>query len=115
MDRLPAKDPSFLSFMRPITGGEDMLCSEGELWKHWRSIFSPGFSPSHIMTLLPEMIKDVLVFRNILREHATTGDIFSLEDQTTNLTLDIIGRVVLSVFFSFFSSSLDPRSDYFAD
>jgi cytochrome P450 len=95
--------------MRPITGGEDMLCSKGELWKHWRSISNPGFSLSHIMTLVPEMIKDVLVFRDILREHVKRGDIFRLEDQTTNLTLDIIGRVVLSVFF------LDPLSYYFAD
>lgn len=97
MNRLPAKDPAFLSFMRPITGGKDMLCTEGDLWKHWRSIFNPGFSPSHIMTLVPDIIKDVVVFRDILREHAKTGDIFRLEDQTTNLTLDIIGRVVLSV------------------
>ena len=49
------------------------------------------------MKLVPEMIKDVLVFRDILREHAKTGDIFRLEDQTINFTLDIIGRVTLSV------------------
>jgi cytochrome P450 len=82
-------------FLRPMTGGSDLITMEGNEWKTWRNIFSPGFSSSHLMTLVPEIMKDVLIFCEILREAAGKSEIVSMDPLTTRLSLDIIGRVAL--------------------
>ena len=85
------------SFLYPLTGGDDLVSMEGETWKHWRSIFNPGFSAGHLMTLVPGIMKDVLTFCAILREHAEKKDLFQLDYITIKLTMDVIGRVTLWV------------------
>ena len=95
-NQLP-KDKGLRSFLRPLTGKEDLVTLEGAAWKRWRGIFNPGFSANHISTMIPEMIEEVQIFRNILQRHARNDDTFYLEDTTLNLTIDIIGRVVMCV------------------
>lgn len=82
-------------FLGPLTGGFGLLTMEGSTWKAWRTIFNPGFSADHLTTMVPGILKDTHTFCDILRDHARKGDVFSLEHMTTNLTLDIIGRVTL--------------------
>lgn len=82
-------------FMRPATGGNDLVTMEGEEWKKWRSIFNPGFSSGHVLALIPEMLKDMSIFCEILRELAEKQDIFLMDPLTARLSLDIIGRVTL--------------------
>ena len=82
-------------YMRPITGDKDLLTMEGQEWKRWRAVFNPGFTPGHLMTLVPGIVEDTLTFRSILRRHAHDGDLFSLEEAFTGLTVDVIGRAVL--------------------
>ena len=84
-------------YMLPMTGGSDLVTMEGSQWKKWRNIFSPGFSSSHLMTLVPEIMKDISTFCEILREEARKADIVFMDPLTTRLSLDIIGRVALSV------------------
>jgi acyl-CoA hydrolase len=38
--------------------------------------FNPGFSVSHITSLIPGAVELIEVFKNILDEHAKTEDIF---------------------------------------
>ena len=68
---------------------------EGTEHKTWRAIFNPGFSSAHLMTLVGGIVDDSMVFTEILGRHAKKQDIFPLEEATTKLTVDIIGRVVL--------------------
>jgi cytochrome P450 len=68
---------------------------EGNTWKLWRGIFNPGFSASHISTLVPGIVDKVLIFKDILASKCKTSEMFHLEDLTLNLTLDIIGGVVM--------------------
>jgi cytochrome P450 len=82
-------------YLRPMTGGSDLVTMEGTEWKSWRNIFSPGFSNGHLMTLVPEMMKEVSTFCEILREKARKPEIVSMDPLTTRLSLDIIGRVAL--------------------
>ena len=89
------KDPSLRQFLKPLTGKEDLVTLEGSAWKYWRAIFNPGFSMNHILTLVPAMIEEVEIFKDILRDHARKGDMFLLEEATLNLTVDVIGRVVM--------------------
>ncbi len=90
-----AKHPQLANVLRPIIGDKSILVSEGAEWKFWRSIFDPGFSSSHLMTLVPYFIDDGLVFCDKLIEYVERGQIFLLEEALTLLTVDVIGRVVL--------------------
>ena len=67
------------------------------MWKRWMAIFNPGFSASHIMTLIPGMIDETQVFKTTLLKAAENAKILQLEQDTLNLTLDIIGEVVMCV------------------
>ena len=68
---------------------------DGQEWKTWRSIFNPGFSASHLMTIVPDIVKETAVFSKVLPEHVEKHDIFSMKGLTDNLAMDVIGKVVL--------------------
>ena len=89
------KFPAMRHFMRPIAGEFDLVSMEGNTWKTWRSIFNPGFSPTHLNSLVPDIVLEAKVFCDILREKAKSKEIFSMKKLTDNLTMDIVGRVVL--------------------
>lgn len=89
------KDKGLRRFLEPLTGKEDLVTLEGSTWKRWRAIFNPGFSATHITSLIPGMIEEVEVFKNILNEHARNEAIFFLEEATLNHTIDIISRIVM--------------------
>ncbi|KAI9794418.1 MAG: hypothetical protein M1816_005488 [Peltula sp. TS41687] len=89
------KYPAMRTFLRPLTGEYDLVTMEGQLWKTWRTIYNPGFSAGHLMTLVPDIVKETTIFCDILREHARNQDIFPLKEATDNLTMDVISRVVM--------------------
>ncbi|KAK4889005.1 hypothetical protein LTR28_002838, partial [Elasticomyces elasticus] len=80
-----------------LTGYHNMIAMEGKEWKTWRSIFNPGFSVSNLMSLVPGIVEDALVFCDVLAEHAHKEDVFRLEEAATRLTIDIIGKVILDI------------------
>ncbi|KAI9796167.1 MAG: hypothetical protein M1835_004573 [Candelina submexicana] len=90
-----AKHPQLGNVLRPIIGDKSILTTEGAEWKFWRSVFNPGFSSSHLMTLVPYFIDDGLVFCAKLTENVEKEHLFFLEEALTLLTVDVIGRVVL--------------------
>lgn len=49
------------------------------VWKFWRGVFNPGFSPAHLLTLAPMIIDKALIFTEKLAEHARKGDVVPLE------------------------------------
>ena len=81
--------------LQPISGGLDIVTMEGDLWKSWRSIFNPGFSAAHLMSLTGSMVEETAKFCDILQTRRINGCMFKLKELTDNLTMDIIGRVVL--------------------
>ena len=81
-------------FIYPLTHGFDLLTMEGPQWKSWRGIFNPGFSAAHLITLVPSLVEDTMVFCDLLRQRDKLG-VAPLEDATTNLAMDVIGRVAL--------------------
>lgn len=68
---------------------------DGQEWKYWRSIFNPGFSASHLMPLVPNIVKETMVFCEILHDHVIKQDIFPMKTLTDDLAMDVIGKVVL--------------------
>jgi sterigmatocystin biosynthesis cytochrome P450 monooxygenase len=89
------KYPQLHDFIRPLTDNLDILSMEGQRWKKWRAVFNPGFSAAHLMTLVPAIVNETKTFCEVLKEHAGKQDIFYMKDLTDNLTIDVIGRVVL--------------------
>ena len=82
-------------FLKPIAEGLDIVTMEGDLWRTWRGIFNPGFSAGHLMGLTKDIVEETDRFCDILQEYSRNGKIFRMKHLTDNLTMDIIGRVVL--------------------
>lgn len=96
LHQMPVKSNYLVQYMHSqITGGPELFTMEGPMWKYWSSTFAHGFSSSHIMTVIPELIEEALVFREILREKAEEGVRFPLESITTTLAADLVGRFML--------------------
>ncbi|GAP87822.2 putative cytochrome P450 4V3 [Rosellinia necatrix] len=88
-------------YIEPLTSKIDIFCAEGALWKTWRTKLNPVFSKRNLMTLAPELIEEVTVFANNLRnmagEQGKWGPVFCFEKRTIDLTFDVICRAVLDM------------------
>lgn len=81
---------------RPIIGGPSLITMNEQQWKTWRSLFSPGFSASHMLELVPKIVESMKVFREQLDNHVNK-DVFKLDDLTIRLTMDVITKTTLCV------------------
>jgi cytochrome P450 len=93
------KSPLETDFVDKLLGDKNMVSAEGAHWKSLRSMFNPGFSASHLMTLVPYIVDASMVFYDLIQQKAVTGELFQLEEFATRLTIDIIGKVVLDSDF----------------
>lgn len=94
-DHVLPKFPAIKDFLYPLANGKDLVSMDGQEWKYWRSIFNPGFSASHLMPLVPNIVKETMVFCEILHDHVIKQDIFPMKTLTDDLAMDVIGKVVL--------------------
>lgn len=90
-----AKHPQMPWEFGPFTHGVDLVTSNDQAWKTWRSIFNPGFSSKNIQTYVPAMLEEYNIFRTKLESFAATGEIFKMDQHAMALTVDIIGHAVL--------------------
>ena len=89
------KYPALKYFLRPIAEGLDLVTMEGELWKTWRGVFNPGFSATYIASLTRGIVEKTEEFCQILEDLADGQHLFPMRKLTDNLTMDIIGRIVM--------------------
>ena len=90
--------PGFLTdVFHPITGGLDLIFMNGENWKRGRNIFNPGFNPRYLVSLVPAMVEEAVIFEQILGQQSQHGCVFQMDPVVLNLTFDIIARITLSV------------------
>ena len=99
-DRYLSKSPILGEYLAPVTGKHNLVCMEGPMWKQWRAMFNPGFSSGQIMKLVPCIVDETVIFRDILRERSRKNEMFGLEEPTLNLTIDVIGRVTMDHNFN---------------
>ena len=76
-----------------------MFLTEGALWKKSGSVFNSGFSLPHLMTLVPNIVDDTLIYRKTIGEHADSGEVRPIEKGLAYLTIDIMCHVVLAFDF----------------
>ena len=83
-------------FFRPFAGGTDTLFTlNGVEWKQTHAIFKPGFSAGFILSQTDNIVRETASLVEILKDHATKGNIFLLDDLLGYFMMDIIGAVVL--------------------
>ncbi|KAK8112987.1 hypothetical protein PG984_013513 [Apiospora sp. TS-2023a] len=92
----------YRKYFIPLTSGLDVFMSEGHVWKTWRSRLNPGFSQRNLTALTPEILEEVSVFVDRLKQGAAYGDdgwgpVFQLQEMATDLTTDVIGRAALDM------------------
>jgi len=90
-----AKSTAIEDYVGHIAGPNSLLFAEGATWKKIRSLFNPGFSLAHLMTLVPSIVDDTTVYCKVLGDHADTGEVRPIEEALAHLTIDIMGHVVL--------------------
>lgn len=88
------KTSMHLHFMKPITGGPNLISMSDQEWKTWRSLFNPGFSTAALTEGIPHIVKCTQVFQEKLKERTEAG-ITILDDLTTRLTMDVILKLTL--------------------
>lgn len=77
-----------------------MLITEGAEWKRARSAFNPGLTISHLMTLVPGIVDDSMIFKQVLLNAADSGQILQIEVAARYLAIDIMGRAILDFSFN---------------
>jgi len=94
-ERVLPKFPAIKDFLYPLANGKDLVSMDGREWKYWRNILNSGFSASHLITLVPDIVRETAVFCEMLQHHAREHDVFRMKALTDNLAMDVIGKVVL--------------------
>lgn len=83
-------------FLRNMTGEKSIITSEGAEWKLLRTMFSPGFAPNYLISLVPDIVlKHLEVFRHRLQQVAIVGETIKLQERAVDATVDVIGEIVL--------------------
>lgn len=87
-------------YLDRLLGKGNMVSLEGQKWKMFRSIFNPGFSATHLMSLVPYMLDSSLVFVNACRKKAETNELFAMDTLATRYAIDIIGKITMDTDFN---------------
>ena len=81
--------------LETLIGGKSLLTMYGASWKTWRGLLNPGFSSGYMLEMVPSIVREVAVFRDSLRAHARSADIFQMADTSLKLTIDVIGSAAM--------------------
>ncbi|KKY13274.1 putative cytochrome p450 [Diplodia seriata] len=98
------KPDSVESAFESLAGGPNLITMPNVPWKKWRALFSPGFSPAHMLEQVPKIVDKARIFCEILREKAGKDAVFQLEEATFRLTIDVIGFISLDSSFHYQTS-----------
>ncbi|KAF7912998.1 uncharacterized protein EAF01_002019 [Botrytis porri] len=63
-------------FFKPIAGGPYLFDMPEESWRPWRAVFNKAFNNEHFQKLVPGMVKQIEVYKDISRNtesHAQRG------------------------------------------
>jgi sterigmatocystin biosynthesis cytochrome P450 monooxygenase len=95
---LATKKPASLhTWFHSITGGPNLFTMDEDEWRAWRKIFNPGFSQTHLVSLVPDIVKETRAYRDVLKSYAEADIMFRLDEATLWFTMDLIGAIVLYV------------------
>jgi cytochrome P450 len=93
------KHPIEAVFIDPVVGANNIVATSGPKWKTIHNMLAPAFAIANIKNMVPMIAEEVMMFRSILHALADSGDVFSLDDTCSNLTFDIMGKVIFGQSF----------------
>ncbi|KAI8302699.1 hypothetical protein K4K61_007737 [Colletotrichum sp. SAR11_59] len=81
------------NYIKPLSGGHDLVSMEGDEWRRWRDVFRPAFSRA--TELVPNIVETICVFRDQLvgRAQGNSG-LFQLHHSALNLAMDMSGKAL---------------------
>jgi len=95
------KHPAFKRDFGQALGHRALVLQEGVDWKVLRTMFSPGFSPTNLFSMVPMMVDETEIFASRLSASAAAGGfVRSLDSFAAALTIDIIGQALLGLKFN---------------
>ncbi|OLN98047.1 P450 monooxygenase AflN 3, partial [Colletotrichum chlorophyti] len=81
------------NYIKPLSGGHDLVSMEGEEWKQWRDVFRPAFSRA--TELVPNIVENICVFRDQLVGRAKSRNcVFQLHHSALMLAMDMSGKAI---------------------
>ncbi|KAL0939896.1 cytochrome p450 71b25 [Colletotrichum truncatum] len=81
------------NYIKPLSGGHDLVSMEGDEWKRWRDVFRPAFGRA--TELVPNLVESICVFRDQLVGRAKTqGGVFQLHHSALMLAMDMSGKAI---------------------
>jgi cytochrome P450 len=91
VEKIP-RHPFASQFLRGLVGTKSIFSTSGAEWHAQRSWFSPAFSLTNITSLVPGMVEEALIFREILTQRAVSRETFPMNEAVIRLTIDVIAR-----------------------
>ena len=82
-------------FFKPIAGGTNLFDMTEREWRPWRAMFNKGFSTEQVTNLVPHVLRETEVYKEILRGLARNEEMFYLDLITLRFTMDVIGQTIL--------------------
>jgi cytochrome P450 len=95
--RLTSERPRLLRrFLKPMTGGLTIFDLGEKEWRPWRAVFNKGFQNEYIMSIVPSMVEETMVYAETLCGLAAAGTMCFLDPITLRFAIDMIGRTILN-------------------
>lgn len=69
-------------YLKPITGGLTIFDLDEKDWKPWRAVFNKAFQSERMYNLVPNMVSEVQVYAQTLRDYASQQRLCFLDPVT---------------------------------
>ena len=76
-------------FLRNVVGERSLVSVNGPEWKALRAVLSPGFSATHLNSMIPRIMKHLRIFKHKLGTAADSQEVIKLQDIAGFATVSI--------------------------
>jgi len=91
------RHPAAHKLLRGLVGTKSIFSVEGAEWQAQHSWLAPAFSLQHLLTLVPSIVEETLIFKEKMTQYAVSGERFSMNEAVMRLTIDVIARTGLDL------------------
>jgi sterigmatocystin biosynthesis cytochrome P450 monooxygenase len=96
VDRKLTEKPAFYRAQFDAqSGGPQLLSSNGDLWKAWEKLMYPGFAQKFLLSRVVDVVDNVEIFCDKLKEKARDDQLVLLEELISPLVIDSLLKIGL--------------------
>lgn len=89
------KPEALRKWLHSFAGGVTMFDGTSEVWRPLRSMFNAGFNSQYVWSLAPAVVREVEVYKDVLRQRAAAGSMCFLDPLTLRFAIDVTGNTVM--------------------